>query len=97
MAKREAQIRMVRPVRQVNAERLTPRQREVLSMMLWHGKTMSLAEIDRKLSYEFSGRTERVHAYRQLSAAMSRLEKRGLVQRIKRGTYCATVVRERKA
>lgn len=97
MAKKPVQLRMVRPTRAVKTKYLTQRQQALLSMLRWMDRPMRIAEIQHRMSFQFSGSQERTEAYKNISPALSRLVRRGLVRRVRRGVYEAVAVRERKA
>lgn len=96
MAKRDVQLRMTRPDRRVKIGRLTQRQQALLNVLRWTGAPMTLTEIEQRMSFAHTSTPGRVRAYGQLGSACTRLVKRGLVVRVRRGVYQAGLVRERK-
>lgn len=97
MSAPDRQLRLVRPTRVVSARGLTSRQQILLGTLRDAERPMALSEIDARWTTQFSGREKPDRIYQQLSAALGRLVDRKLVVRVKRGTYQAVTVRERKA
>lgn len=87
------QLRLTRPARKANAERLTERQQALLDIVRWN------AGLPRTLQRPLAVRDPIAAqlGYKDVRRACDRLVRRGLLMKVGPGDYRPRVLRERKA
>lgn len=87
------QLRLTRPARKANADRLTDRQQALLDILRWNAGLSK--QLQRPLGVHDPIADQL--GYRDIRRACDRLVRRGLVVKLGPGDYRPRVLRERKA